>query len=336
MKNEYKPTLTDLEEVCYTITNKMDHSRAKGRTVSRKFSNWASEIDHPCLRYLVYSRANWKDKKLPEVETLYLFEEGKDGEKKLKAMIEAEGYEVILAQQYFDWKKYQISGRTDGSLQFDIPAHNYKGRAPLEIKTVAPHIFKLMTSIEEIKQSKSYWMRKAISQLNIYMLMSGSEFGFLAIKTYRLRPRILAMMVDYELGERCIKKCEEVNHCLAKGILPDRMEYDSSICGLCAFDHICGPVKVTKYASEIDEEVIKDLLFYKKWESLGSQWKKVAEALRKRLKGVNAIVEGVEISSRDYETTAYEYPDDIKKVYGSPVTRTKVTLKVIEEATNGK
>ena len=37
---------------------------AKGRTASRKTTNWASEIDHHCLRYLVYSRLNWKDKKL--------------------------------------------------------------------------------------------------------------------------------------------------------------------------------------------------------------------------------------------------------------------------------
>ena len=330
-KNEYKPTITDLQEVCYQITNKMDHSRSKGRTVSRKFSNWASEIDHPCLRYLVYSRLYWRDKKLPDVETQYLFEEGNDGEKKLKAMIEAEGYEIILSQKYFDWKKYQISGRTDGFLEFDIPDHNYKGRAPLEIKTVAPYMFKNMTSIDEIKHSKSYWMRKCISQLNIYMLMGGYEFGFLAIKTYRLRPRILPMLLDYELGEKCIKKCEEVNHHVDKGILPDRMNYDPSVCGLCAFDHKCAPVKVTKYADEINEEVIKDLLFFKKWEGLGSQWKKIAEALRKKLKGVNAIVEGVEISSRDYEATAYEYPDDIKKVYGSPVTRTKVTLKIVEE-----
>jgi hypothetical protein len=336
MKNEYKPNLVDLQEICYQITNKMDHSRSKGRTASRKISNWASELDHPCLRFLVYSRVNWKDRKLPSTETEYIFEEGKDGEKKLRSMIEAEGYEIVMDQQYFDWTKYQISGRTDGFLEFEIPDHNFKGRAPLEIKTVAPYLFKLMTSIEEIKESKSYWMRKAISQLNIYMLMAGYEYGFLAIKTYRLRPRILPMLVDYELGEKCIKKCEEVNHYVAKGILPDRMNYDPAICGLCDFDHKCAPVKITKYPDEIDEEVVKELLFFKKWNGIGTTWKKTAEALRKRLKGVNAIVEGVEISSNDYETTVYDYPEEHKQIYGRPETRTKVTLKVIEEATNGK
>lgn len=314
----------------------MDHTRTKGRSRSKKISNWASEIDHPCLRFLVYSRANWKERKLPETEIEYMFEEGKEGEKKLKSMIENEGYEIILEQQYFDWTKYQISGKTDGFLQFEIPAHNYKARAPLEIKTVAPHLFKRMTSIDEIKGSNSYWVRKAISQLNIYLLMAGYEFGFLAMKTYRLRPRILPMLVDYELGERCVKKCEEVNHHVAKEILPDRIDYDPSICGLCPFDHKCAPVKITKYPDEIDDEVVKDLLFFKKWEGLGAQWKKIAEALRKRLKGVNAIVEGVEITSKDYETTAYDYPDDIKKLYSRSEIRTKVTLKVIEEVLNEK
>lgn len=334
--NEYKPNLVDLQEVCQIITNKMDHSRTKGRTVSKKISNWASEIDHPCLRFLVYSRVNWRERKLPKVETEYIFEEGKDGEKKLKIMIENEGYEIILAQKYFDWNKYQISGRTDGFLEFEIPDQSYKGRAPLEIKTVAAYLFPRMTSIEEIKESKSYWVRKAISQLNIYMLMAGHEFGFLALKTYRLRPRLLPMLVDYDLGESCIKKCEEVNHCVAKGILPDRIDYDPAICGLCDFDHKCAPVKVTKYADEIDEQVIKDLLFWKKWEGIGSAWKKMAEALRKRLKGVNAIVEGVEISSKDHETTVYDYPEEYKKIYGRKETRTKVTLKIIEEVLNEK
>jgi len=332
----YKPTLEDLQGVCNSILNKMDYTRSSDRTVSKKISNWASEVDHPCARFLVYSRVNWRDRKLPSVETEYIFEEGKDGEKKIKRMIEEEGYKIILAQKYFDWNKYQISGRTDGFLEFEIEEQNFKGRAPLEIKTASPHLFKRMTSIEEIKSSSSYWIKKAISQLNIYLLMAGYEYGFLALKTYRLRPRILPMLVDYELGENCIKKCELVNHHVAKGTLPERIEYDASICGLCDFDHKCAPVKVTKYADEIDEEVIKDLLFWKKWHSLGTSWKKTDAALRKKVKGVNAIVEGVEITSRDYEATVYDYPEEHKKIYGRPETRTKVTLTIVEEATNGK
>ena len=331
MKNEYKPTIEDLQGVCNTIINKMDDSRTKGRKRSRKFTNWASEIDHPCLRFMVYSRANWKERKLAPADKQYMFEEGRDGEKKLKTMIEAEGYEVILAQQYFDWNKYEISGRTDGSLQFNIPEHGYKGRGPLEIKTTAPHLFKRMTTIEEIKESKSYWVRKAVSQLNIYMLMAGAEFGFLALKTYRLRPRILPMLVDYELGEKCIKKCEQVNHHVAKGTLPDRIEYDPAICDICDFDHKCAPLKTTKYADVIDEQMIKDLRFFKKWNGVGSSWKKIAESLRKRLKGINTIAEGVQISSRDHETTVYDWPEEYKKVYGRKEIRTKVTLDILEE-----
>ena len=331
MKNEYKPTIEDLQGVCNTIINKMDDSRTKGRKRSRKFTNWASEIDHPCLRFMVYSRANWKERKLAPADKQYMFEEGRDGEKKLKTMIEAEGYEVILEQQYFDWGEYQISGRTDGSLQFEIPDHNFKGRGPLEIKTTAPHLFKRMNTIEEIKESKSYWVRKAVSQLNIYMLMSGSEFGFLALKTYRLRPRILPMLVDYELGEKCIKKCEQVNHHVAKGTLPDRIEYDPAICDICDFDHKCAPLKTTKYADVIDEQMIKDLRFFKKWQGIGSSWKKIAESLRKRLKGINTIAEGVQISSRDHETTVYDWPEEYKKVYGRKEIRTKVTLDILEE-----
>lgn len=329
---KYKPTLQDLQGVCDSIAQKMDHSRSKGRTVSKKTNNWASAIDHPCLRFLVYSRSNWRDRQLPSVETEYLFEEGKDGEKKLKAMIEEEGYEIILAQQYFTWDKYQISGKTDGLLTFKIPGQQRSHQGPLEIKTVAPHAFDKMRTIEEIKESRSYWVRKCISQLNMYMLMAEYEFGFLALKTYRKRPRILPMMIDLELGEKCLQTSEQVNHFVSKGILPDRIQYDPSLCDICDFDHICQPVKISQYSDKIDEQTAKDLMFYKKWYDLGSKWKKIAEDLRKRLKGINTIAEGVEITTTEYETTVHDWPDEYKQIYSRKETRYKVTLEPVEDS----
>lgn len=329
---KYKPTLQDLQGVCDSIHQKMDHSRSKGRTVSKKDRNWASSIDHPCLRFLTYTQSHWRDAQLPSVETEYLFEEGKDGEKKLKKMIEDEGYEIILAQKYFTWDKYQISGKTDGFLTFKIPGQQLSHQGPLEIKTVAPHAFDKMRTIEEIQESRSYWIRKCISQLNIYMLMANYEWGFLALKTYRRRPRILPMMVNLELGEKCLQTCEQVNHFVAKGTLPDRILYDPSLCDICNFDHICQPVKVSQYPDEIDERTAKDLVFFKKWHELGSRWKKTAEDLRKRLKGINAIAEGVQITTTEYETTVYDWPEDMKQIYGRKDPRTKVTLEPVEDA----
>lgn len=332
---KYKPTLLELQGVCDTISSKMDHSRSSGRTVSKKTNNWASNIDHPCERNLTYSRSHWRDCQLPSVETEYIFEEGRDGEKKLKAMIEEQGYEIILAQKYFNWDKYEIAGMTDGFLKFKIPGQTFSSQAPLEIKTVATHSFNKMKTIEEIKSSRSYWIRKAVAQLNTYLLMAGYEYGFLALKTYRLRPRILPMLLDYELGEKCIKKCERVNHYVAKGILPDRILYDSLICDLCPFDHKCVPVKTSKYPDQVDEQTVKDLIKWKKLQYVGSEFKRLDSGLRKRLKGQNAIIEGVEISTSEYETTVYNYPEEYKEIYGSKEPRTRVTMEIVEEGNHG-
>ena len=310
----------------------MDNRKTKGRTVRKKDKNWASSIDHPCLRFLTYSQSNWRDKQLPSVETEYLFEEGNDSEKKIKSLIENEGYEIILDQKYFTWDKYLISGKTDGFLEFTLPGLKVPLRGPLECKSVATHAFDKMRTIEEIKESRSYWIRKCISQLNIYMLMSNYEWGFLALKTYRRRPRILPMMVDLELGEKCLQTCEQVNHFVAKGILPDRILYDPSLCDICDFDHICQPVKISEYPDQIDERTAKDLIFYKKWYDLGSRWKKTAKDLRARLKGINAIAEGVRISTIEYEQTVYDWPEDMKEIYSRKDPRTKVTLEPIEDS----
>lgn len=318
-------TETDLQAVANEILNNMDHIRASGRTVSKRMNNWASDLAHPCERFLTYARLNWRDRQLPSVELEYRFEDGRDGEKKVRSMIEEAGFEVILSQKYFDWNKYQIAGRTDGFLKWD------RNQAPLEIKTVAPHLFDKMTSAEEIKKSRSYWVYKAAAQLQLYMIMAGYEYGFLALKTFGKRPRIIPVMLDYDLCEELTQKAERINSNVRINSVPDRITYDSSLCDGCDFDHICQPVKVSQYPDQVDDRTIKDLLFFKKWYSLGSQWKKIAESLRKKLKGQNAIIEGVEISTSEYETTVYDYPEDVKKAYARTEIRYKVTLEVVEE-----
>jgi len=44
---------------------------------SKRDNNWASDLDHPCIRQLVYARLNWRDRKLTEIEAEFRFKEGR-------------------------------------------------------------------------------------------------------------------------------------------------------------------------------------------------------------------------------------------------------------------
>ena len=301
--------LTDLQKKANEILSSMDRERESGRSVYKRSNNWASDLMHPCIRYLTYSRLNWEDKKLIDINGLYRIEEGSNVERNLSREFTDLGFELELVQQYFSWDKYQIAGKIDGKIRVN------GDRFPVEIKSIAPHFWATTKTIEDVKNHSSFWVRKHFAQLNIYDLMDNSEFGFLALKTFGKRPRILPCEVDLDIGEMCIKNAEAVNAHVEKGELPDRIEYDSSICDLCGFEHICQPLKTTKYDASIDEEDYKKFLRYFELRDAAKEYEKLDKALKAKFKGSNAIHGDVEVQSKPYEYTSYPIPDNIKSKF---------------------
>jgi hypothetical protein len=150
--------------------------------------------------------------------------------------------------------------------------------------------------------------------------MEDKPGGVLILKTFGQRPRIIPAPVDYELGERCIKQAERVNEHVAAGTLPDRIVYDPSVCNLCDFDQICQPVTVANISDVTDAQ----LKLIREYIALEGAYRE-RERLKKQLigsskkpgvfHGKNALVEDIQIVSRESDQTYYDVPDKIKKKY---------------------
>jgi len=257
---EGKPLLRKLNSLSAEILNKMDADRPPQPPKDHSKSNWASEIHHPCKKMLTYARLNWQDRQPMGVDGSYRVEEGSQQETTIRHMLENVGFEVILNQVHFTWDEYQISGRTDGAVKLRLPK-NIVQIAPIEITTVQPWYWESTRTIEEIKTHPKFWIQRKASQLNIYYFMQNLPGGFLIIKTFGRRPRILPMLIDYDLAEQDIKTCEEVNLYVAEKEYPDRIPFDPILCGMCGFSHLCQPVTTTKM-SELPEELVEHLKRY--------------------------------------------------------------------------
>lgn len=254
---EDKELYRKLTSLSNKILNKMDADRPPKPPSDHSKSNWASEIHHPCKRNLTYCRLNWRERRPMDIDGRYRVEEGTKQETVIRHMLEEVGFDIILTQVHFTWDEYQISGKTDGAIMLPLPGYRPQ-ICPIEITTVQPWYWESTRTIEEIKNHSKFWINRKPSQLNNYFFMQGLPGGFLIIKTFGKRPRILPMLIDYELGEQDIKTCEVVNRYVAKKEYPERIEFDPVVCGMCGFSHICLPVKMTNI-SELPADLIEHL-----------------------------------------------------------------------------
>jgi CRISPR/Cas system-associated exonuclease Cas4 (RecB family) len=283
-------------------------------------NNWASEIGHPCARNLVYCRTHWRDRTPLDIDALYRVEAGSDEERKIKHKLEAAGFEVFLAQQHFSWPEYQISGRIDGKVMAPIAG---KGRqVPIEVKMINPMFWDKTRTIEDVRTSRNWWIRKYVSQLNLYLFMDGAEGGFLILCSPGRRPRILPMLPNYDLADADLAKATIVNKHVLAGTLPEPMPYDPSVCGMCGFSHLCPQLKALGASwMEIRDEDVPMLEFYlelkeqkKRFEELHS--KLIGDNKKPGLYfGKNAISGGIEISSAPRRMTKYDVPAEVKAEY---------------------
>jgi len=73
------------------------------------YVNRASELGHPCLRYLVHKRIDWDKATKPSVRVQQIFEEGNLHEDQVCQRITDAGFKIIQQQQNFSWEKYKVS-----------------------------------------------------------------------------------------------------------------------------------------------------------------------------------------------------------------------------------
>jgi CRISPR/Cas system-associated exonuclease Cas4 (RecB family) len=202
-------------------------------------SNRASSIGYfvpelnGCIRRGVYERTHWQERELHSVKTQLVFDEGNEQERwVLKKLLES-GIDIIEQQTPYEWLVYEITGHIDGKVIDATEA------IPIEIKSMHPSIFDSIHCFEDFK--KKPWTRAYMAQITIYMLCQGIDRAIFILKNKSTGEiKQIEVGLDYELGEFCLKTCEQINQHIKNNTLPERIQ-DREVCKDCPFKLTCLP-----------------------------------------------------------------------------------------------
>ena len=265
-------------------------------------SNRASELGHECIRYLVFQRTRWQDRTLHDVNLQMIFDEGNVQERAIIRDLEDAGFDLIEQQKPFDWIRYNITGHLDAKIIID-------GKAiPLEIKSMSPYVYRVINSIDDMKNAKYHHLRMYPSQLNLYCLMDNKEFAYFLLKnkgTGQLKE--IRMDIDYDLGEKLLQKAEAINLHVNKGTVPNCIEYRDDICGSCGYLHVCLPeVKRTEIEFRYDPELVEKLDRWNELKPYQTEYAKIDKEIKSAFNRLEkAIIGDYLVQGKEVKRQAY-------------------------------
>lgn len=250
---------------------------------------------------MVYEFTHWKDKRLHDAKLEELFEAGREEELAFKAQLSALGRVSDPPFELVDSGSAMEAGSQAGMLA-EKKIHGYldtrikwEGRRFLfEMKLMRESAFEAIRTgldgVEDLRRSVFY--RKYLKQGYIYMLGANEDVLVFALTNGRGAWKFVILPLDYEAAENLLKTAERVNAAVAANKLPERIPYEQSICGRCAFNHICIPdIKADARLKLIDNPRLSDFLEMRdKLKEKASQYAKVDKAIREFFEDV---VEGV-------------------------------------------
>lgn len=238
----------------------------------------ASNLGHPCERYLYLLIKHWEEQKPHDVGLQNIFDLGNKLEEHTIDNIKEAGYEVVtptVRSWKIDVKGGIITGRED------IRIKDENGELlPVEIKGISPFEFDKLNTVEDFLNSKKPYIRAYPAQLFAYLYKYAKEHGFFAL-TNKLtgQTKFIDVPLDYEYGESLLQKAERIYAALASNTPPEACE-DISFCEGCSLQHICGECRRVPTDIDLDEEL--DALIARKTELADA--KKEYEAVDKQIK----------------------------------------------------
>lgn len=279
----------------------------------------ASNLGHPCERYLFLLIRHWDEQKPYDVGLQNIFDLGNTLEEHTIKNIKEAGFEVVtptVRSWKIDVKGGIITGRED------IRIKDENGELiPVEIKGISPFEYDKLNSIEDFLKSKKTYIQGYPAQLFIYMLRFGKEKGFFAL-TNKLtgETKFIEVPFDYEYGEQMLSKAERVYAALSADEAPDACD-DISVCEGCSLAHICGMVRRKPADVDLDDEL--DELITRKQElaSAKKEYEDVDRQIKARIGERDKIITGAYLIERKaIEKQAYtvqartEYRVTIKRL----------------------
>lgn len=213
----------------------------------------ASNLGHPCERYLFLLIKHWDEQKPHDAGLQSIFNLGNTLEEHTIKNIKEAGYEVFTPTQrswQLDVKGGIITGRED------IRIKDENGELiPVEIKGLSPNEWGKLNSVDDFLKSKKPWVQGYPAQLFTYMYHFEKEKGFFAL-TNKLtgETKFIEVPFDYERGEAYLQKAERIYAALEADTPPKACD-DISTCENCQLAHICGECRRVPTDIDLDEEL---------------------------------------------------------------------------------
>lgn len=215
----------------------------------------ASNIGHPCERYLFLLLTRWEEQE-PHGPTLQsVFDLGNFLEAYTIENLKEAGYEVVTPVVR-SWKVESplITGREDVRIKGE-DGQLY----PVEIKGLNPVEWGRLNCVEDFFRSKRPHVRGYPAQLLVYMWHFGKDKGYFAL-TNKLTGETKAIEVpfDFEYADSLVKKAERVYRAVETGEPPEATD-DPAVCEGCPLRMACGQARTIEADVDADGE-LEDLI----------------------------------------------------------------------------
>lgn len=281
-------------------------------------TNRASQIGFPCIRELVYERARWGNKRKPSVELQLIFDQGRAAETFAVQRLREAGIEIIEQQRPFEDKNLQLTGHIEGTMIINGVSYLF------EIKSMHPYQYSRIDVWQDFLKHPIYCKWPAQGQMYMY-LAEVPEMIFIIVDKGTGQMKFLPMEIDLEYCETLLQKIELVNAYVAEDKLPDRIEWDSQICGrYCDFYHICCPAIKGEGTKILDNDLLEEMLEHRaQLQPVKKEYEEVDKAIAKKIEGVENTLVGrfiingkwVEVDVKPKPASHYKYwKKEIKEI----------------------
>lgn len=248
----------------------------------------ASNIGHPCERFLYLLVTRWEEQQPHDVGLQNVFDLGNTLEAHTINNLKEAGYEVITPTQWsFQINRPLITGRED------LRIKDENGELiPVEVKGISPFEFEKLNTVDDFLQSKKYYIRQYPAQLQIYMYHFGKMYGFFAL-TNKLtgETKMIRMDFDWDMADSLLKKAERIYKAIEDKKEPDAVE-DMTMCDGCKLAHVCGVHRGIEPDVEMDGE-LNDLIV-KKYDlkKYADKYSEVDKAIKSKVGERDKVITG--------------------------------------------
>jgi len=289
------------------IVEKVEEFINRKRKISPVHTNRASEIGHPCYRYLYFLRTAWDQAQLPSIAQQLVFDEGKLQEKAVLRLLEDAGFDIVEQQRPYEIKELKLTGHIDAKIRVNNKLF------PLEIKSMSPYFFESVNELKDFLSHKYAHIRKIPFQLQAYLMLAKENEAVLLLKN-RSSGEIKEIVVtaNERMWTEIKVKCETINTLVEKQEIPHfQQDIAEEICMSCRFNHICLPDIKRKDELQIinDEELISMLEKRERLKPLVDEYKEIDKLITKKLEGTKkALVGDFIVYGRWIERKGYTVP----------------------------